>query len=59
MKTDILNYFKLHKCITMLYVNIKECIEIVVYVKRSTVSHYQKAIEILSVRNSPHLGQDI
>ena len=34
-------------------------IEIVVYVKRSTVSHYKKAIEILSVRNSPHLGQDI
>ena len=40
-------------------VNILECSEIVVYVKRSTVSHYQKAIEILSVRNSPHLGQGI
>ena len=38
---------------------VRECIEIVVYVKRGTVSRYQKAIEILSVRNSPHLGQDI
>ena len=33
--------------------------EIVVHVKRGTVSRYQKAIEIMTVRNSPHLRQDI
>ena len=31
----------------------------VVYVKRGAVSRYQKAIEMLSARNSPQLCQDI
>ena len=30
-KTDRLTYFQFQKCITMLYMNISECIEIVVY----------------------------